>query len=220
MRNKTLLAMVMAGFLVGACGGDGTDDLGTGGPTSLDGPVTTAPPTTSRPGPDPEPGPAATTTTTTSGAPGLTAASTLDLRGLGPVRIGMTPAEATAAAGIPITAPTESPECTYAKVEGGPAGVDFMLVGGRIVRVDVHNGSPVKTRSGAGIGDTEAQVQATYPGIEVSAHKYVPAGRYLTLVPTSAADQNYRLIFATDGTQVTAFHSGQLPEVGYIEGCS
>jgi hypothetical protein len=218
MRHKTLLVMVMAGFLVGACGGDGTDDLGAGGPTSVDAPVTTSPPTTSRPGP--EPAPATTTTTTGSTVPGLTAASTLDLRGLGPVRIGMTPAEATAAAGIAITAPTDSPECTYAKVEGGPAGVDFMLVGGRIVRVDVHNGSAVKTRSGAGIGDTEAQVKAIYPGIEVSAHKYVPAGHYLTLVPTSAADQDYRVVFATDGSQVTAFHSGQLPEVRYIEGCS
>jgi hypothetical protein len=132
----------------------------------------------------------------------------------------MTPAEATAAAGISISASQEAAECTYATVVGGPAGVGYMLVNGHIARVDVRADSQVKTLSGAGIGDTEAEVKALYPGIQSSPHKYVPTGHYLTLVPSSPADQDFRVIFETDGTKVTAFRAGKLPEVGFIEGCS
>jgi hypothetical protein len=95
-----------------------------------------------------------------------------------------------------------------------------MVVDGKIARVDVRAPSPVKTRSGAGIGDTEAQVQALYPPLEVSAHKYVPDGHYLTFVPDDPADADLRLIFETDGSKVTQFRSGRLPEVAYVEGCS
>ena len=78
-----------------------------------------------------------------------------------------------------------------------------MVVDGKIARVDVRAPSPVKTRSGAGIGDTEAQVQALYPPLEVSAHKYVPGGHDLTFVPDDPADADFRLIFETDGSKVT-----------------
>jgi len=167
-------------------------------------------------------GSSSTTSTTRPPGPALTAASALDVGGLGPVRVGMTPAEATAAAGIPIVAPSGAPGCAYATVTGGPAGVGFMLADGRIARVDVGGpgSSPVKTLSGAGIGDTEAQVQARYSnGLQVSPAKYIVGGHDLTLVPTDAADKDYRLIFETDGSKVTAFRSGKLPEVGFVERC-
>ena len=95
-----------------------------------------------------------------------------------------------------------------------------MVVKGRIARVDVTEG-PVKTRSGAAVGDTEAQVQARYSGnLQSSPHKYVQGGHYLTLVPSDAGDASFRLIFETDGTKVTRFRAGRQPEVSYIEGCS
>ena len=159
--------------------------------------------------------------TTTVAGGGLSAASTVILRGIGPVRVGMTLAEASAAAGKPIVAkPAPSPECGHADPEGGPEGVSFMVVSDHIARVDVASG-PVKTLSGAGIGDTEAQVQAKYGNkLEVSPHKYVPEGHYLTLVPTDPADAGFRLIFETDGTKVTRFRAGKQPEASYVEGCS
>jgi hypothetical protein len=143
------------------------------------------------------------------------------LRGIGPVRVGMTPAEASSAAGKQIVAkPDVNAGCGYAEPEGGPEGVSFMVVSGRIARVDV-TGGPVKTLSGAGVGDTEAQVQARYSNrLEVSPHKYVASGHYLTLVPTDPADADFRLIFETDGTKVTRFRAGKQPEVSYVEGCS
>ena len=132
----------------------------------------------------------------------------------------MTLPEASAAAGRPIVAkPGSTSECGYADPEGGPEGVSFMVVSDRVARVDV-TGGPVKTRSGAGVGDTEAQVQARYADkLEVSPHKYVPGGHYLTLVPADAADAGFRLIFETDGSKVTRFRAGKEPEVSYVEGC-
>ena len=79
----------------------------------------------------------------------------------------------------------------------------------------------MKTRSGAGNGDSEAQVQARYENrLQVSPHKYLPGGHYLTLVPSDAADLDYRVVFETDGSTVTGFHAGKLPEVELVEGCS
>ncbi len=152
--------------------------------------------------------------------PALTAASILDIGGLGPVRVGMTPAEATDAAGIPVIALSDALGCSYAIAMGGPEGVGFMLANGRIVRVDVGPASPVKTLSGAGIGDTEAQLQSLYSDrLLVTPAKYIAGGHDLTLVPTAVADEAYRVIFETDGETVTAFRSGQLPQVGWVERC-
>jgi len=197
--------------------------------------TTTAPTSTSRPVTDPTTGattgattgpsissapvPTTTTTTTRPGTNALTAASTLDLGGLGPVRIGMTPVEATAAARIPVV-PSGTADCAYATATGGPPGVAFKLVDGHIARIEVRPGSPVKTLSGAGIGDTEAEVQARYGNaLEVLPHKYLAAGHYLTFVPTDSADKDSRLIFETDGSKVTTFRSGTLPQVALVEGC-
>lgn len=143
----------------------------------------------------------------------------MNLRGVGPVRVEMTLPEASNVAGTPIVPKGGDAECSIAAPQDGPAGLSFMVVKGRIARIDVTEG-PVKTLSGAGVGDTEAQVQARYSGkLQSSPHKYVQGGHYLTLVPSDAADASLRLIFETDGTKVTRFRSGRQPEVSYIEGC-
>jgi hypothetical protein len=140
--------------------------------------------------------------------------------GFGPVRAGMTLAEAEQALGAPLVllGPRMEP-CHYVVVEGRP-GVAFMVIDGRIARVDVQPKGTVKTAEGAGVGDDEARIQSLYPGrVVVEPHKYVD-GHYLIVRPAAPADSGFRLIFETDGKRVTSYRSGRMPEVRWIEGCS
>jgi hypothetical protein len=137
--------------------------------------------------------------------------------GFGPVRVGMTVAEAQQALGdsLRMLGPAMEP-CHYVKLVQPP--VAFMVIDGRIARVDVQPDSPVKTLAGAGVGDSEERVRALYPGfIEVQPHKYTD-GRYL--IVRAPDDSTHRIIFETDGQRVTSFRGGRMPEVRWVEGCS
>lgn len=163
-------------------------------------------------------------TTTPPARERLTGESRLSLDGVGPVDIGMTLEEASAAAGTPIrTRPSDpfGPECQYAYAAAVP-GVAFMVINGRIARVDA--GEPqgnLRTVSGIGRGSTEDEVKRTYPGrIRVEGHPYVPTGRYLVYVPADAGLSHLSMIFETDGRVVTRFRAGLKNAVAQIEGCS
>jgi hypothetical protein len=154
----------------------------------------------------------------------LTNQSKVTVNGIGPVRVGMTVSEATKAAGTKLVslngAPISNSGCFYVKPQGAPRGVEMMLQDGRIARVDIVKNSSITTVSGAKIGNTEAQIKSLYPGqIQVTPHKYVQGGHYLTFIPKDRADKNYRIVFETDGKRVTEFRSGKLPQVEYVERC-
>ncbi|HEY6361863.1 MAG TPA: hypothetical protein VIX63_12200 [Vicinamibacterales bacterium] len=104
--------------------------------------------------------------------------------------------------------------CVYAKAAGAP-GLLIMLFGGKVVRFDVIE--PVlATAAGAKVGDSEARIQELYPGrVLVEPHKYTD-GHYL--VVDSAPGR--RLVFETDGTRVTRYRAGIVPQVDWVEGCS
>ncbi len=154
----------------------------------------------------------------------LSVDSRVQLKGVGPVRVGMTVNEAKQAAGIPLVraenAYSEGDACYFLDAQG-ILGLGFMVTDGRIARVDVGRNSPIKTLSGAGIGSTEAQIQQLYPGQIVSnPHEYFENGKYLTFVPKDEADKSFRVIFETDRGRVVEYRAGKLPEVQYIEGCA
>lgn len=93
-----------------------------------------------------------------------------------------------------------------------------MIVDGRVVRIEVKD-SLVATDRGARVGDGEARIDSLYRGmVTVEPHKYTD-GHYLVVTP-AAADSGLRLIFETDGSRVTEFRVGRLPEVAWVEGCS
>ena len=162
-------------------------------------------------------------------------ASAVSLRGIGPVLVGMTVSQASKAAAVALVAdglPDPDSECGFVHPKGGrPKGLSFMVTGAsdeegeagqtdRIARVDVDS-TVFKTRSGMGVGNTEAEVKAAYPDrIKVEPHKYVDEGHYLVYQPQDAADARFGLVFETDGTKVTSFRAGRQPEVGWVEGCS
>jgi hypothetical protein len=146
------------------------------------------------------------------------------INGIHPIRIGMTIPEATEAVGLPARTDGDqaSQGCFYYKFQGGAEGLSMMVMGDRIVRIDISPDSPIVTRSGAGIGSTEAEIKALYPGqIKVTPHPYIQGGHYLTYTPRSAQDSQYRLIFETNASgKVVTFRAGKLPEVNAIEGCA
>ena len=113
----------------------------------------------------PTPAPADTPNTTTW---------TVTAAGLGPLRAGMTIAQAHAAVGGGFSGSTGN--CTYAVWPKAPAGVAVMLANGRVARVEVRSGSTA-TAAGARIGDSEARINSLYAGRVTSApHKYNPGG--------------------------------------------
>jgi hypothetical protein len=141
----------------------------------------------------------------------------ITLHGAGPIRFGMSVAEASGAMGATIGAAPQG--CDYASIPGAPVGMRFMVVEGRIVRVEVDSAGLPSDR-GAGVGMSEAEVQGRYgDSLQIMPHKYDTAGHYLVHAP-GAPDTAYRVLFETDGARVTRYRAGQLPEVQWVEGCS
>jgi hypothetical protein len=170
---------------------------------------------------DPGSGTTDGSTTVPDQPPTAVSDTTVHATGFGPVRAGMTPAEAERALGgrLAVLGPPMEP-CHYIVVDGAHPGVAFMVIDGRIARVDVERTSTVRTAEGAGNGDSEERIHSLYAGrVEVQPHKYVD-GHYLIVRPTAPADSGHRIIFETDGRQVTSYRAGRLPEVRWIEGCS
>ena len=154
----------------------------------------------------------------------LSDTSRLRLDGIGPVVIGMTLDEASAATGqaIRINPRTDLGNgCAHAAAEGGPEGLRFMVVNGRIVRVEAGRG-PVRTVSGVGAGSTEAEVRAAYPDrIRVEPNPYTRdlESKYLIYL-ADGASSNLSLLFEVDGGAVRTFRSGFLGPVMAPEGCA
>jgi hypothetical protein len=136
----------------------------------------------------------------------------------------MTVAEASRAAGVrlvkTLSAGRTEEYCSYFEPQGEPKGIAFMVIEGRIVRVDISN-ERVTTIRGIKIGDPEKKIVKLYPPEQIQVVTGLIGGRMkrFTFVPRDAADRNYRLIFDTGRNRVDRFRSGKLPEVEYIEGC-
>jgi hypothetical protein len=156
--------------------------------------------------------------TSVAGAAASPAGWTVTEMGWGPVRAGMSVAEARAVLGGELGEPRNR-ECDHVAPPGGPKGVLLMIVGGQVARVEVTD-TTIATAAGAHIGDTEARVHALYPGrVQTGPHKYVE-GHYLVVRRGAGADSMYRLVFETDGQRVTRFRGGRFPEVEWVERCS
>ncbi len=166
----------------------------------------------------------------------LTEQSKLAIDGIGPIRVGMTVAEAEKSAQVQLVEKggRATNNCFHLWPKTGPQNLAFMVISNRddnrivrssdrIARVDIFKGSRISSLRGAKIGDTEARIKALYPAqIRVTPHHYTghQGGHYLTFMPKDAADKDFRLIFETLNGRVTQFRAGKLPEVEYVEGCA
>lgn len=196
LRGTTLWVMVAAAVVAGCGGGDPSLPSST---------------TTTTPGATPAPGGQAPP------APPLQ----LELRGLGPVRVGMTLAQAGAALGQPLEdVDRATDECGHYAPRTGLEGVAFLVADGVVARVDVTAGA-VTTAAGVAVGQTEAEAQRRYGNrLRATPHDLLIGASYLTLVPPDRADAGFRLVLETDGTRVTSMRAGRLPEVEFTEGCA
>jgi ribosomal protein S18 acetylase RimI-like enzyme len=155
---------------------------------------------------------------TSAAAPPASAAWTVTETGWGPIRAGMSVADARAALGGELPGPV-NPECDHVKPPGAPPGLLLMVARGQVARVEVSD-SAVATSAGARVGDAEARINALYPGrVETRPHKYVD-GHYLIVRRRALADSLHRLVFETDGQRVTRYRGGRVPEIEWVEGCS
>jgi hypothetical protein len=140
--------------------------------------------------------------------------------GIGPVRVGASVAELEATLGTRLPRRDSlDPRCDYLRNPTLVPGVWFMIVQGRVARIDIDSAGPA-TAEGVRVGDDTTRAMSTYaPRLEVSPHKYTD-GKYLTVTPATPADSGFRLIFETRGGKITHIRAGRLPEVGWVESCS
>lgn len=173
--------------------------------------------------------PAAETDAAASEAPG---AGLLTPEGWGPLRIGMTRDEVTAAVGgkaDPNAMGGPEPElCEEYQPADTPEGLYVMIEQGSLVRITLAGDTEVRTPEGITVGDSADQVRAAY-GDELRAmpHTYVEApGEYLTawtageITDNGTSDENARGIryeIGEDG-MVQLIHAGG-PAIQYVEGC-
>jgi hypothetical protein len=155
------------------------------------------------------------------GAAGVAAAAgswCLGLGSLGPIRAGMSVDEVMRLADFPgLERKSPVGDCWYLRYHGDGSDFDLMIIGGRVVRIEVRGASALHTISGARIGSTEAELRHLYGArLDVQPHKYDERGHTLTF---RAADGLSGLRFETSAGKVTAMQAGPWEHLNYVEGC-
>jgi hypothetical protein len=159
--------------------------------------------------------------------------NTITSQGWGPLTIGMTLAEVTAAAGPdsnPDAVGGADPEsCDQFRPANAPEGVLVMMERGKLTRISLVEMSDIDTDRGLGIGDTAASVKEAYGATaSVTPHKYQDApAEYITVWDGGPRTEPYvqdeaarGLVYEIDGTgNVGAIHAGG-PSIQYVEGCA
>lgn len=148
-----------------------------------------------------------------SGDPAFTAASKLSTVGLDEIFFGDTVEDAAEKASTEwVGLPDDGarPQCFTVQPAGGPTGVLFTVLDGRIERIDIAN-PIITTRSGAGVGTTQAQLFDLF-GDRLEETEF-DKGSDIMFVPADADDREFRIIWTTDGLAATRMRAGRMPGI-------
>ncbi|MFC5479566.1 hypothetical protein [Massilia suwonensis] len=146
--------------------------------------------------------------------PSAPAANSLSAEGIGPIRFGMTLAQAEQASGGKAALPEPfDPACSMVRFSTLPK-LRFMVENSIVTRADADTG--VANAVGISYGDTLEQIRSRHPEAQVSAHKYDENGRYVSF---PSADGRAALILEVTGGKVTKIRAGLQPAVAYVETC-
>ena len=152
------------------------------------------------------------------GSPTLGTSSSLTTVGLDTVHFGMTAAVAQRAAGSSFTPVTPRGECFLVTPDEAPEGITFWIVEGTVERVDIDT-DEISTRSGGRIGRTEDWIRQAWPDHIQASPLPDGSGNLLAFVPRDESDQEFRIMFQTDGEKVIRMWAGRLPWVAELGGC-
>lgn len=165
-------------------------------------------------------------------APAVPTVSVLTADGWGPLAVGMTMAQITAALG-PDADPdavggAEPERCDQFRPARAPAGLLVMVEDGRLSRISLINDSNIVTDRGFGLGASASAVKAAYGRAAVATpHKYSDApAEYVTVwkggprAPDPDVKPSARgIVYEVDAQgRVGMIHAGG-PSIQYIEGC-
>lgn len=134
----------------------------------------------------------------------------------GGVKVGMTMAQASQALGIELVRGEGYEDACYYVESPGLQGVRFMVTNEKIARIDISS-SKYATDKGAKVGDTQDKIKSLYPRANVQPQRYDEKKKDMAIY---SEDEQYMIVFETDGKQVTGFRIGNMEEVGYADGCS
>ncbi|MFH9229011.1 esterase/lipase family protein [Streptomyces lydicus] len=133
----------------------------------------------------------------------------LTVNGLGPLKIGMTHAEAEKAVSAPITTEQRGASCSDDRVQGAPDGLSLRFANDRLVAIAVTPpATTVSTASGIRIGSTRDEVLKTYSS-EVTASPGVQGDEELVFAPTRAQFAGKVIVFGVDHGSVALFIAGE-----------
>jgi hypothetical protein len=166
-------------------------------------------------------------------APPPAAGDVLTAEGWGPLKIGMTKDEVTAALGADanpnaVGGPDEE-ACNEYRPERAPEGLLVMLEKGKVTRISLIAPSTLKTDKGLGVGDTAEAVKTAYgAGAKSSPHKYQAApAEYITAWTGGLRAEPYVQDEAARGINYSVAESGKVeaihaggPSIQYVEGCA
>jgi hypothetical protein len=141
------------------------------------------------------------------------------INGIGPIRVGMTVAEAERSAGLRLEQTSGNSDCALYRPQNGPENLQFLVNEGRIASLATTN-PRIQTVSGAHVGNSANEILAMYPDrIQIRPSDRDNTTQDLIFIPRDAVDQDYYVVFVAKNNRVFEIRAGLSPEISWDGSC-